>query len=258
MSGNILVEQRGRITILTINRPAAMNALDKAAQFEMSDKIEAFAADPEQWIAIITGAGDRAFCAGNDLKQVLVPGEPFFPETGFGGVTGRFDLHKPLIAAVNGIAFGGGFELALACDLVVAVETASFALPEAKVGLAAMGGGLLRLPHHVGPKRAMEIILTGERVTAAQGKDMGFINHVTPPGAALEAALGLAEKVLAASPLSIRASKAVVERAIYADLRRAMTAHLEYPEIVAMRASEDALEGPRAFAERRAPRWQGR
>jgi crotonobetainyl-CoA hydratase len=112
--------------------------LDKAAQFEMSDKIEAFAADPEQWVAIITGAGHRAFCAGNDLKQVLVAGEPFFPETGFGGVTGRFDLHKPLIAAVNGIAFGGGFELGLACDMVVAVETASFALPEAKVGLAAM------------------------------------------------------------------------------------------------------------------------
>jgi crotonobetainyl-CoA hydratase len=104
----------------------------------------------------------------------------------------------------------------------------------------------------------MEIILTGERVTATQGKDMGFINHVTPPGAALEAALGLAEKVLAASPLSIRAPKAVVERAVYADLRRAMTAHFAYPEIVAMRASEDALEGPRAFAERRAPRWQGR
>lgn len=254
----INIERRGRITIFTINRPESMNAMNRLAHFEMNEQFDAFAADPEQWVAIVTGAGDRAFCAGNDLKQKLEPGQESTPPKKFGGLTARFDLNKPVIAAVNGLALGGGFELALACDLIVAAENAMFGLPEVKVGLAAMGGGLLRLPLHVGPKRAMEMILTAERISAQQAQDMGIVNKVVPAGQALPAAIELAETILTASPLSVRASKAVIRRGLEADLQKAMTEHLDYPEIIEMRNSEDAKEGSRAFAEKRTPEWQGR
>lgn len=258
MTERIRVERRGRITIFTINRPEAMNALDRAGHFEMAEKIDAFAADPEQWIAIVTGAGDRAFCAGNDLKQQLGPDEAVVPPTGFAGLTARFDLDKPLIAAVNGLAFGGGFELALACDMVVAADSARFALPEVRVGLAAMGGGLLRLSAHIGPKRAAEFVMTARRIDAQEALALGLVNQVVPAGDVLDASLALAETVLVASPLAVRASKAVMARALDGDVRAAMHAHLEWPEIVAMIESDDAKEGPRAFAEKRAPIWQGR
>jgi len=251
----ITVERKGRITIFTIARPQAMNALDAPTHFEMSAHLDAFAADPEQWIAIITGAGDRAFCAGNDLKQTGVRDEDLVPPTGFAGLTARFDLNKPVIAAVNGLALGGGFEVALACDLVVAAENASFALPEVRVGLAAMAGGLLRLPIHIGPKRAMEMILTARRLSAEEALALGLVNRVVPKGGALEAALELAETLLAAAPLALRACKAVIRRALQADLQEAMHAHLRYPEILAMMESEDRREGQRAFAEKRPPDW---
>ncbi|WP_198351079.1 enoyl-CoA hydratase-related protein [Flavisphingomonas formosensis] len=258
MTDFIEVRREGRMTVFTIARPEAMNALNAPAHFEMAAKLDTFATDPDQWLAIVTGAGERAFCAGNDLKQQLAPREPVVPPTGFGGLTNRFDLDKPVIAAVNGMALGGGFELALACDIVVAAENASFALPEVKVGLAAMAGGLLRLPAHVGPKRAMEMIMTARRISAQEALDLGIVNRVVPAGEALAAALALAETILTASPLAIRASKAVMRRALEGDIREAMTAHLDWPEIVAMMGSDDAREGPRAFAEKRAPAWSGR
>jgi crotonobetainyl-CoA hydratase len=256
MSDRICLERRGRLSILTINRPEAMNALDRGGHFELSAAFDNFAADPDQWVAIVTGAGARAFCAGNDLKQQLAPGQAVVPQTGFGGLTARFDLVKPVIAAVNGIAFGGGFELALACDMVVAAGNARFALPEPMVGLAAMAGGLLRLPRHVGPKLAAELIMTARRLSAEEALALRLVNQVVPEGQALEAAMALAQTILAASPLAVRASKAVMARALDGDLRAAMQAHLDYPEIVAMLQSADASEGPRAFAEKRAPVWQ--
>ena len=258
MSDLINVERRGHVTIFKIVRPQAMNAMNVAAHFEMSEKLDAFAADPDQWIAIITGEGDRAFCAGNDLKQKLEEGQAVVPESGFAGLTNRFDLNKPIIAAVNGMAFGGGFELALACDLVVASENASFALPEVRVGLAAMGGGLLRLPSLIGQKRATEMVMTAKRVSAQEGFELGFVNQVVAKGTALEAALALADTINTASPLAVRASKAVMSRALESDIRDAMLAHLQYPEIIAMMESEDAQEGPRAFVEKRLPEWKGR
>lgn len=258
MTSRIRVERRGRVTILTIDRADAMNALDRAGHFEMSERVDEFAADPEQWVAIVTGEGSRAFCAGNDLKQQLGPDEELVPPTGFGGVTARFDLDKPLIAAVNGLAFGGGFEMVLASDMAVAVEGARFSLPEVRVGRAAMAGGLLRLRAHLGPKRAAEFIMTAKRIDAAEALELGLINRVVPEGKALDGALELAEAVLAASPLAIRASKAVMARALDGDVRAAMHAHLEWPEIVAMMRSEDGDEGIRAFAEKRAPVWRGR
>lgn len=258
MTHFVTVERRGRITILTIDRPEAMNALGRSGHYQMAAAFDDFAADPEQWLAIVTGAGERAFCVGNDLKQVLAPGEDVVPPSGFGGLTNRFDLDKPVIAAVNGMAFGGGFELALACDMIVAAENAIFCLPEVKVGLAAMGGGLLHLPALIGPKRAMDMIMTARRVPADEALTFGIVNRVVPVGAALDGALALAETVLSAAPLAIRASKAVVRRVMQKDVAAAMLGHLGYPEIIAMMASEDAKEGPRSFAEKRAPVWAGR
>lgn len=156
----VKVEREGRLTILTINRPEARNALNADAQRQMAAAMDAFEQDDDQWVAILTAAGDKAFCAGHDLKQQAATGDLFTPESGFGGLTAR-ELNKPVIAAVNGAAFGGGFEMVLAADLVVAVESAVFALPEPLVGLAALAGGIQRLPRIVGATRAMGILLTG-------------------------------------------------------------------------------------------------
>ena len=148
----IKVEREGPVTVVTLNRPEVMNALHSPAHFELDDAFNAFAADPEQWVGIVTGAGERAFSAGNDLKfQASMPAgqRPQHPKKGFGGITARFDLNKPLIAAVNGVAMGGGFEIALACDIIIASETAVFALPEPRVGLAALAGGVHRLPRMI-------------------------------------------------------------------------------------------------------------
>ena len=158
-----------------------MNALHPAANRELAAAFDEFAADPELWVAIITGAGDRAFSAGNDLKHQAMGGDMSGqPATGFAGLSARWDLDKPVIAAVNGVAMGGGFEIALACDLIIAAENALFALPEVRVGLAAMAGGLLRLPRTIGTKRAMGMILTGRRVPAREGLELGFVTDVVP------------------------------------------------------------------------------
>ena len=152
---HILVECHDRLTTITINRPAAYNALHLAAHKELNHAFDAFQDNAEQWAAIITGAGDKAFCAGHDLKHQAGSTDLALPKGGFGGLTARFDLHKPVIAAVNGVAMGGGFEIALACDIIVSASSARFALPEPKVGLAAIGGGMHRLPQTIGMQRAM-------------------------------------------------------------------------------------------------------
>src|SRR5215469_2449914 len=254
----IRVERRGRITTVTISRPEVLNALHTDAHYELHEAFDAFAADPEQWVAIITGAGDRAFCAGHDLKLQASGGHRGTPSTGFGGLTKRFDLSKPLIAAVNGVAMGGGFEIALACDLIVASETAIFALPEVRVGLAALAGGLQRLPRQIGLKRAMGMILTARHVSAAEGFELGFVNEVVPAGEALAAAERWAETIARNSPMSIRASKQAIRMGMEAPLEKAMTDQRDYPAVKAMAASQDYIEGPKAFSEKRAPKWLGR
>src|SRR5215208_4822760 len=184
------VEIDGRLMIVTINRPEVYNACHPMANEELVAAFDEFHANPELWVAIITGAGDQAFCAGNDLKyhaelQAKTGKRPVHPAKGFGGLTNRYDLDKPVIAAVNGLAMGGGFEIALACDVIVAANSAVFALPEVRVGLAALAGGLHRLPRLIGTKHAMGMILTGRRVTAAEGATLGFVNEVVPDGEAL-------------------------------------------------------------------------
>ncbi len=249
--------REGRTLIVTIERPEVMNALHPPANFELEETFDAFAGDPELWVAILTGAGDRAFCAGNDLKFQAAGGKVEMPPTGFAGLTHRFGLDKPVIAAVNGLAMGGGFEIALACDLIVAAEHAVFALPEVRVGLLASAGGVHRLPRQIGLKRAMSMILTGRRVPATEGERLGFVNQVVPDPDPLPAAREWAERILECAPLSVRASKEQVHGGLDdASLESAMSRR--YPGMTRLFGSEDFVEGPRAFAEKRPPRWKGR
>jgi len=253
------IERRAHVTIVTMNRPEVRNALHRPASLELEKAFDDFAADSDAWLAILTGAGDKAFCAGNDLKYQAAGNDTTWPKSGFGGITARFGMHKPVIAAVNGLAMGGGFEIALACDLIVAVETAQFALPEPHVGLAATAGGLLRLPGQIGVKRAMGMILTGRRVSAAEGLSLGFVNEVVPAGAALDGALRWADQILRGAPLAIRAAKALVQHGLNdASLEVAYTRQKQLPAVAALYDSQDRIEGPQAFAEKRKPVWQGR
>jgi enoyl-CoA hydratase/carnithine racemase len=250
------VEQRGPITIITIDRPEVRNALHRPACLELEEVFDRFEADPSAWVAIVTGEGNKAFCAGNDLKFQAAGNDNTWPPSGFGGLTGRITMHKPLIAAVNGVALGGGFEIALACDLIVAAEDAEFALPEPHVGLAAICGGLLRLPQQIGLKAAMGVILTGRRVKAAEGKALGFVNEVVSQDRVLETALEWAEKVLKGSPLAIAASKELVRRGLsHPLLEETYVLQKHLPAVAKLYASADRVEGPRAFAEKRRPVW---
>lgn len=245
--------------VVTMNRPDVMNSLHPPANHELAGVFDAFAADPDLWVAIITGAGDRAFSAGNDLKFQAMGGAITVPATGFAGLTSRWDLDKPVIAAVNGVAMGGGFEIALACDIMVASETATFALPEVRVGLAALAGGLHRLPRQIAQKQAMGMILTGRRVTAAEGQRLGFVNEVVPPAELMTAARRWAGEILDASPMSVRASKQAVLRGLAEpSLQAAYENQSSYEALRAMFRSEDLREGPLAFAQKRKPDWKGR
>ena len=236
-----------------------MNALHRPASLELEQVFDDFFNDSELWVAIITGAGEKAFCAGNDLKYQAAGNDTTLPPSGFGGLTGRFQTIKPVIAAVNGICMGGGFEIALACDLIVAAENAVFALPEPRVGLAAGAGGLLRLPRQIPLKQAMGMVLTSRRVGAQEGLSLGFVNEVAPLGSALNQALKLADVILEGSPMSIRASKQTVMQGLEADsLESAYKTQKSFSAVKALYESEDRVEGPRAFSEKRPPTWKGR
>ena len=247
----------GHVLIVTLDRPEVLNALHAPAHAECAAIFDDFAQDADLRIAIITGAGDRAFCVGNDLKYQAASGGVQLPPSGFAGLTARFDLAKPVIAAVNGLALGGGFEAALACDIIVAGRRARFGLPEPHVGMAAMAGGLLRLPEAIGLKRAMPLILTGRQVSAQEGWRLGFVSALADQGGELEAALARARDIATCSPAAIRAARQVALSGVCVPVEQAMTAQADLPMVKAMRASRDYVEGPRAFAEKRSPRWSG-
>ena len=251
------VERDGRVLTVTLNRPELLNALHPPAHLELEAIWNEFEADPELWVAVVTGAGERAFCAGNDLKYQAAGNRVVMPASGFGGLTARYDMVKPVIAAVNGVAMGGGFEIALACDLIVASERAVFALPEPRVGLAALAGGIHRLPRQIGLKNAMGMMLTGRRVSADEGLRLGFVNEVVAPAELGAAARRWADAICECAPLSVRASEEAALRGLDAgSLREAVEGR--YEQMVAMVKSEDFVEGPRACAEKRKPAWKGR
>jgi enoyl-CoA hydratase/carnithine racemase len=252
-----------RIAYVTINRPQVMNALHAEANAEMLDAFTSFRADDDAWIAILTGAGDRAFSAGNDLRATAertARGERRVAGAGvaLGGITVGFECAKPIIAAVNGYALGGGFELAMACDVIVAAESARFGLPEPRVGLVAGMGGLHRLPQHVPFKIAMGMMLTGRQISAAEAAGLGLVNEVVPAGGLMAAALGWAQQMLECSPVSLRVTKQCVLAGLGLAPEAAMAADRESGRMAELYGSADYREGPAAFAQKRTPQWTGR
>src|SRR5690348_16279955 len=254
---HVLVRRDGHLLEVTINRPESRNRLHPMANDELDHVFDAYFADDDLWVAILTGAGDKAFSAGNDLVY-SASGQPMWvPKNGFAGLTSRPSMPKPVIAAVNGFAMGGGCEIALACHLVVADETARFALSEVRVGLVAGAGGLVRLPRTVPAKLATEMILTGRRLTAAEALAHGLANRVVPAGTALDGARALAAEIGEGSPTSVRVSLRIMEetRGI-PDVIEAVS--YPSPALYDLMASEDSLEGVLAFAQKRKPQWRNR
>jgi len=252
----IKTEARGRVFIVTMARPQVMNALHPPASYEMAEAWDRFEADPELWVGIITGEGERAFCAGNDLKYTAAGGEFKAAPSGFGGLTNRLDCNKPIIAAVNGIALGGGFEIALATDIIVASETARFGLPEPKVGLAALAGGMQRLPRQIGLKNAMGLLLTGRHFDAKEAYRLGLVQEVVPAADLMTRAMAWADEIASCAPLSVRATKEVAMGSLGHPLKDALS--MQFEGIHTLFHSEDFVEGPRAFAEKRKPNWKAR
>jgi len=246
------------IATITIDRPGRLNALHPAAHHELSDQFDRAAALEQVRAVIVTGAGDRAFCTGYDLKDNLETGVMELAPTGFAGFNARTDYPLPVIAAVNGMAMGGGFELALACDFIVASRGAAFALPEPMVGWAALGGGIQRLPRAVGMKRAMDIILTGRTVDADEAFAIGLVSEVTAPEDLMAAARRWAAQIAACAPLAIRCSKEVAYRAFDMPSLAEALDMANFPMAGQVMDSEDGVEGKRAFVERRPPVWRGR
>jgi crotonobetainyl-CoA hydratase len=259
----VLVEQRDNVLIVTINRPEARNAINAAVHAGLGEALERAEHDPAIRVVILTGAGDQAFCAGADLKA-LARGERIEPEDavqrswGFAGMV-RHPISKPIIAAVNGFALGGGTELTLSSDLAIAADHAQFGLPEVKRGIMAAAGGAFRLARQLPPKIAMEYLLTGEPFTAQRALELGFVNRVVPLDQLMDAALDLARRIAVNAPLSVQATKKIALG--IADGRIASDDAFwesNMREGTVVMRSEDAREGPRAFAEKRAPVWQAR
>src|SRR5215467_4968192 len=254
----IKYEKRDHIAYITFKRPERMNALHPACHVEMDQVWDDFVADRSMWVVIATGAGDKAFSAGNDLRWTAEHrGEqPMRSKGGFAGITARYDIFKPIIAAVNGFALGGGFEIALSCDIIIAAEHARFGLPEPRVGLMAAAGGVHRLPRHVPLKLAMGMILTGRQISAAEAARIGLVNEVVKAADLLATAERWAREMSECSPLAVQASKQAALQGLGRPVAEAMMAH--YPLVRKLFTSEDVVEGPRAFAEKRKPVWRGR
>jgi len=253
VSDEVLVEESDGVAVITINRPKARNAVNGAVARGIAETLDALDARPEVSAYVLTGAGGT-FCAGMDLKGFLTGDMPVVEGRGFGGMT-ESPPKKPVVAAVEGYALAGGFELALACDLIVASAEAKFGLPEPKRGLVAAAGGVMRLPRRIPYHVAMEIALTGDHYPAARLYELGLVNRVTEPGQALEGAIELARKIAANAPLALAATKRVVIESQDWSLDEMFRKQNEITGPVF--TSKDAMEGAAAFAEKRAPQWKG-
>jgi crotonobetainyl-CoA hydratase len=253
----ILTALDGGVFTITLDRPAKMNAITPDMHAALAEAFDAFAADDGAQVCVVKGAGERAFCAGSDLSAFRTEDAAPYPATGYAGIAQRHDLAKPVIAAVNGLCLGGGFELALSCDIIVASAKAVFGLPEPKVGLIAIGGGIHRLVRQAGLKQAMGPLLTGRNISAAEGFAMGFVSELAED---LDAAVAeTCRRIVANAPLAVRLTKELAMWGLdQPTLAAALERQVEHPSFRRWMASEDAREGPAAFAEKRTPVWQGR
>ncbi len=259
---DVVVERSGHILIITLNRPDTRNAVNAAVTVAVGDAMATADDDPDIRCVVLTGTGSKSFCAGADLKAIargeaIAPAEGPRARWGFAGYVSHH-ISKPTIAAVNGAALGGGTELVLASDLAIASEDAIFGLPEVKRGIIAAAGGLFRLPQLIAPKRAYELIFTGDPITARRALELDLVNEVVPVGDVLDRALDLAERISANAPLAVQASKRVARGIVGGQIpAEAARWELSAKERAAVHNSNDAKEGPRAFAEKRAPVWSG-
>lgn len=252
----VLYEKRDQIAYVTINRPQSLNALHPAASREMGEVFRDFRDNPALRVAILTGAGDRAFCTGYDLKAAAQRGDRAPAEdVAFGGITRGFECWKPIIAAVNGFALGGGLELVLASDLAVAAEHAEFGLPEPRVGYVAVAGGVHRLMRQVPAKHALGMLLTGRRIKASEALKLGLVNGVVAAADVIAAAERWAHLILECAPLSVQATKQMALEGLPLPVEEAIARR--YSVYEKAKASPDFIEGPRAFSEKRKPGWVG-
>ena len=257
MESVMKLEHRGHVLEMTLDRPKA-NAIDASTSRQMAAAVAEFRNDPELRVGILTGAG-RFFSAGWDLKAAAGESDDAdYGEGGFGGITEDWALNKPMIAAVNGYAAGGGFELALACDIIIASTNATFMLSEVNVGVVATGGGIIRLPHRIPYGLAMEMLYTGRPIPADEALRVGLVNRVVEPEELMDAARALADEIVTSSPLSVQATKSILRDVEGLSVREAYEAQEKNAEHVRLRGSEDFQEGPLAFAEKRAPQWKAR
>ncbi|MEJ9077949.1 acetyl-CoA acetyltransferase [Gordonia malaquae] len=254
---DLIVRRDGHVLEVVINRPNSRNAISPATNAELDAVFDAYFADPDLWVAILTGAGDKAFSSGNDLAASAGGSGLSMPENGFAGLTARTRLPKPIIAAVNGFALGGGLEIALACHVIVADEKATFGLPEVKVGLVAAAGGLVRLPRVVPPALARDMILTGRRIDATEALAHGLVSRVAPHGEVLDLARTVAQEILAASPVAVRSSISTMARAD-AEPETVTAVRQSLDVLNTVLVSEDTREGIMAFVQKRPPNWSGR
>lgn len=254
MSDDVLVSVGDGIMIVTINRPAARNAVNRAVALGIADAMKELDGNDAIHAAILTGAGGT-FCSGMDLKAFVTGELPIVAGRGFAGIA-EAPPAKPLIAAVEGFALAGGFEIAITCDLVVCADDAKFGIPEVKRGLVAGAGGLVRLPRQIPRRVAMELAITGEPITAQRAYELGLVNRVVPAGTAMAAAVEYARLIAANGPLAVKTSKELVEQS--QDWSRAETFAKQMPFLQTIMKSADAMEGAKAFAEKRAPVWKGK
>jgi crotonobetainyl-CoA hydratase len=249
----------GGVFTITLDRPDKMNALTPAMHAALGDAFDHFAADPALRVCVVTGAGHRAFCAGSDLASLDLHDANAYPASGYAGIARRFDSAKPVIAMVNGLCLGGGFELALACDMIVAADSAVFGLPEPKIGLIAIGGGVHRLVRQIGLKQAMGPLLTGDTISAAEGLRLGFVSEVVAADGLSAHVAALCARIMANAPLAVELTKALAHWSLdQPSLADAMAAQDQHPAWQRWLAAEDTREGPRAFIAKRPPEWQGR